>query len=95
MSDTTAGSAADAPVDAAGEGELIGGGTGATVLVTIDADVCVGIGQCELLEPDVFALDDDLGYSVVIGTGRLPSDRATVVVDKCPSNAIRIVEDGA
>lgn len=72
----------------------IDGGAEPTVMVAIDADVCVGIGQCELLEPEVFALDDDLGYSAVIGSGRLPLDRAKVVIDKCPSNAIRIVEDG-
>lgn len=69
-------------------------GAEAAVVVVIDADVCVGIGQCELLEPDVFALDDDLGYSAVVGSGRLPLERAKIVVDKCPSNAIRIVEDG-
>lgn len=72
----------------------IDGGAEAMVVVAIDADVCVGIGQCELLEPDVFALDDDLGYSAVIGSGRLRLDRANVVIDKCPSNAIRIVEVG-
>jgi ferredoxin len=78
-----------------GEAEPTDAADEAMVVVAIDADVCVGIGQCELLEPDVFALDDDLGYSAVIGTGRLPRGRAEVVVDKCPSNAIRIVEDGA
>lgn len=88
--DTTAGAAPAGEADDSGDR-----GDEATVVVTIDADVCVGIGQCELLEPDVFALDDDLGYSAVVGTGRLPVDRAEVVIDKCPSNAIRIVEDGA
>jgi len=82
------------PTDAAA-GAPGDGGSEATVVVTIDADVCVGIGQCELLEPDVFALDEDLGYSAVIGTSHLPLDRAKLVIDKCPSNAIRIVEDGA
>ena len=66
---------------------------GSTVAVRIDADVCVGIGQCELLEPEVFALDDEEGYSAVIGTGRLPLARAQMVVEKCPSNAISICED--
>jgi ferredoxin len=92
VSDPTATAGAPAPAPAADE--PVDGGAEALVVVTIDADVCVGIGQCELLEPDVFALDDDLGYSAVIGTGRLPLGRAKVVIDKCPSNAIRIVEDG-
>lgn len=63
------------------------------VTVDLDADVCVGVGQCELLESDVFLLDDDEGISTVIGDGRLPRRRAEVVVDKCPSSAISIRED--
>lgn len=61
--------------------------------VDLDADVCVGVGQCELLESDVFLLDDDEGISTVIGDGRLPRRRAEVVVDKCPSSAISIREN--
>ncbi len=62
------------------------------VTMRIDRDACVGVGQCELLEPDVFRLDDDDGISVVIGDGRLPRARAEVVVEKCPSAAITIEE---
>ena len=63
------------------------------VTVDLDADVCVGVGQCELLESDIFLLDDDEGISTVIGDGRLPRRRAEVVVDKCPSSAISIREE--
>jgi len=65
------------------------------VTVELDAGVCVGVGQCELLESDVFLLDDDEGISTLIGDGRLPRRRAEVVVDKCPSSAISIREDTA
>ena len=61
--------------------------------VELDAEVCVGVGQCELLESDVFLLDDDEGVSTVIGDGRLPRGRAEIVVDKCPSGAVSIRED--
>lgn len=60
------------------------------VTVELDDEVCVGVGQCELLEGDVFRLDDDEGISTVIGDGRLPRRRAEIVVDKCPSSAISI-----
>lgn len=61
-----------------------------TVRLTFDVEKCIGVGQCELLEPDVFRLDDDEGTAVVIGDPELPRDRAGVVVDKCPSGAISI-----
>ena len=60
------------------------------VTVELNAAVCVGVGQCELLESDVFLLDDDEGISTVIGEGRLPRRRAEIVVEKCPSSAISI-----
>ena len=63
------------------------------VRVAIDGDVCIGVGQCELLEPDVFELDEDEGLAHVKGDGLLPADRAAIAVDKCPSGAISIVQD--
>ena len=62
------------------------------VRLAVDREACIGVGQCELLEPDVFRLDDDDELAEVIGEGALPRDRAEVVVDKCPSGAITIVE---
>ena len=62
------------------------------VKLVVDREACIGVGQCELLEPDVFRLDDDDELAEVIGDGALPRDRAEVVVDKCPSGAITIVE---
>lgn len=60
------------------------------VPMAIDDDLCIGVGQCELLEPEVFRLDDDEGRAHLINDGRLPRDRAETVVDKCPSGAISI-----
>ncbi len=71
-----------------------GGGNDDLVTLQIDAEVCIGVGQCELLEPDTFRLDDDEGMSHVIGEGTLPRSRADVVIDKCPSSAISIVGEG-
>lgn len=72
---------------------MTGSGDGAAgdelVTVDVDGEVCVGIGQCELLEPEMFRVDDD-GLAVIIGSGRLPVERAAAVVEACPSGAIRI-----
>ncbi len=62
------------------------------VKVKIDEEVCLGVGQCELLEPEVFEFDDDEGMSYVIGEGCLPPARAKVAVDRCPTSAISIRE---
>ena len=64
------------------------------VRVQVDAVVCLGVGQCELTEPEVFELDDE-GIAVVVGDGRLPRERAEAIVDKCPSGAISIAEPEA
>ena len=62
------------------------------VTVAVDSERCIGGGQCEMLEPDVFLLDDGTAISSVIGSGALPRDRADVVVHRCPGAAISIVE---
>ena len=62
------------------------------VRVAVDQELCIGGGICEMLEPRVFELDDDIVISSVVSDGLLPRDRAAVVVDRCPGQAIAIVE---
>ena len=63
------------------------------VALRVDTEACIGGGQCEMLAPEVFEVDDDTGIAAVIGTGRLPRSRALEVVERCPGRAIAIVED--
>ena len=65
--------------------------SGDLVPVAVDSERCIGGGQCEMLEPEVFLLDDETAISSVIGSGALPRDRAEVVVHRCPGAAISIV----
>ncbi len=60
------------------------------VFVVVDAQTCIGVGQCEMLEPNVFALDEDTDIAVIIGEGSLARSRAVTVIDRCPSGAISI-----
>lgn len=62
------------------------------VKVAVDQDVCIGAGQCEVLEEETFLIDDETVIADVIGTGVLPRDRAQAAADACPSGAIFIVE---
>ncbi len=66
--------------------------SGDLVEVAVDSERCIGGGQCEMLEPEVFLVDDDEAISSVIGSGTLPRQRAEVVVHRCPGAAIAIVE---
>ena len=40
------------------------------VQLAIDADVCIGSGQCEMIEPETFIVDDE---TVVLRDGDLRS----------------------
>ena len=58
--------------------------------VAVDEERCIGGGQCEMLEPEVFLLDDE-AISSVISPGVLARRRAELVVHRCPGAAISIV----
>jgi ferredoxin len=57
--------------------------------VTADRETCVGYGQCELLAPAVFEVDDDGAVRVLRA---LPDDADAVreAVQQCPSGAISL-----
>ncbi len=59
--------------------------------LAVDEEKCIGAGQCEMLEEEIFLIDDDMVIAKVIGAGKLPRDRANVVVERCPSQAISII----
>ncbi len=62
------------------------------VLVQVNDELCIGVGQCEMLEPLVFRVDDDAGFASILGGATLTRSRAEAVVAKCPSRAIAVVE---
>lgn len=62
------------------------------VRVIVDHDVCVGIGQCEMLEPDVFEYDEEAGLATAEDGATLSTERAATVVKACPSGAIKIAD---
>jgi len=65
------------------------------VRLTLDTEVCIGVGQCELLAPDTFELDDDEGTARIVGEADVDRALAEQVVDKCPSRAIQIATPAA
>ena len=57
--------------------------------VSADRELCVGSGQCELLAPEVFEVDDDGAVQVL---QQEPDDEAAVrdAVSQCPTGAIAL-----
>jgi ferredoxin len=63
--------------------------------VIADREVCIGSGNCVFAAPQAFDQDDDVGL-VVLLTPEISPEHATAVRDavaRCPSGALRIVED--
>ncbi|MGY1781319.1 ferredoxin [Geodermatophilus sp. SYSU D01036] len=57
--------------------------------VTADRELCVGSGQCELLAPDAFEVDDDGAVRVLQETPD-DADAARDAVQQCPTGALSI-----
>ncbi len=66
--------------------------TDGMVKLALNQEVCIGSGQCEMLEEETFLIDDETVIAGVIGTGMLPPDRAEHVINTCPTGAISIAE---
>lgn len=59
------------------------------VFITIDQDVCIGVGKCEELEPNAVELGDSAVSTPLPGIA-LTRERAEALVKNCPSGAISI-----
>ena len=59
-----------------------------TLIPIVDADACTAHGDCAVVAPDVFRLDD---IAVVVGTG--PPDLVLEAAEACPSVAISVIDD--
>ncbi|MGY1607009.1 MULTISPECIES: ferredoxin [unclassified Geodermatophilus] len=59
--------------------------------VSADREVCVGSGQCELLAPDVFEVDDD-GAVRVLQEHPDDVDAARDAVSQCPTGALALAD---
>lgn len=53
----------------------------------------MGSGNCSFWAPGVFELDDE-GVAVVVDVGAQPRDKIVLAAQGCPTQAIRVVEDG-
>jgi len=64
--------------------------------VTIDADLCIGSGECVRVAPDGFRIDETRGISRALpGADALDADLLAEVAFNCPTRAIRLTEHAA
>lgn len=60
--------------------------------IEVDADICIGAGQCEVLAPGTFELDED-GIVTLVDAGGDPDEAQREAVAGCPSGALRLVAE--
>lgn len=54
----------------------------------IDIDACIACGNCEAVCPEVFHLNEDLGYAEVINPDGAPESSIQDAIDQCPAQCI-------
>jgi len=54
---------------------------------------CIACGSCEEVCPEVFKLNESLGFAQVINPGGAPEDRVQEAIDICPVTCIHWADD--
>jgi ferredoxin len=61
---------------------------------TVDAELCIGSTECNLVAPRAFRLDEELGVSVALpAVAETPDELLVRAAQACPTQAIRLVRD--
>ena len=59
--------------------------------IVLEADRCIGSGNCEVLAPDVFEVGDDMVCHILVDEpGPDLQTDAEMAVEACPTRALRI-----
>ncbi len=74
----------------AGGGASGDGTTGETATIEFNVELCIGVGNCELLHSTQFAIDEETGIAELTGDGVMSIPDAEQLVDRCPSGALSI-----
>jgi ferredoxin len=59
----------------------------------IDEVACIGCGACEEVCPEVFRMNESLGFALVINPGGADADKIEEAIEACPVNCITWSED--
>jgi ferredoxin len=56
-------------------------------------DECIACGTCVELCPEVFTLNESLGFAQVINPGGAPDDKIQEAIDACPVTCIHWADE--
>jgi ferredoxin len=56
-------------------------------------DECIACGTCEEICPEVFTLNESLGFAQVINPGGGPDDKIQEAIDSCPVQCIHWADE--
>jgi ferredoxin len=59
----------------------------------LDEEACIGCGACEEICPEVFRMNESLGFALVINPGGADVDKIEEAIEACPVNCITWSED--
>lgn len=65
----------------------------AGIEVEVDADLCIGTGNCVFFAPEVFGMGDG-GQAQVLDPQARPTEDVVRAAEHCPIRAIRVRADG-
>jgi len=60
--------------------------------VTVDRDMCTGIGNCVVVAPTVFELDKQ-NKAVVLDITSVNKEKLVEAAESCPMEAITVIDD--
>ena len=56
-------------------------------------DDCIACGACEEICPEVFTVNESLGFAQVMNPSGAPADRIQEAIDACPVNCIHWADE--
>jgi len=59
----------------------------------IDEEACIGCGVCEEICPEVFQMNQSLGFALVMNPGGADDDKLEEVMEACPVHCITWSEE--
>jgi ferredoxin len=59
----------------------------------IDEEACIGCGACEEICPEVFRMNESLGFALVINPGGADAGKIEEAIEACPVNCVIWSED--
>lgn len=61
--------------------------------VKVDREKCIGCGTCQVIEPELFRIDDDMKSEFIGDLSKVDLDKLKEAASVCPVMAIEVFDD--